>query len=51
MITRNMTKFVVAVALTLAITFGSGIVADELGLPTNSHVYACIHTGGSGGGC
>ena len=48
--TKNITKLFFAVALTLAITLGSGIVTDQIGLSITPSVYACQH-GGGGGGC
>lgn len=52
MIKKNITKFVVAVALTLAVTLGSGIAADQIGLDITAPVYAGDTCGaGSGGGC
>lgn len=52
MITKNITKIIVAVALTLAVTFGSGVVTEEIGLDVTSSVYAGPCTsGGNGGGC
>lgn len=49
--TTTITKIIVAVALTLAVTFGSGITEHETGLPLSAPVYAgnCGSTGG--GGC
>ena len=47
-----MTKFTVAVALTLAVTFGIGVVAEEIGLDITHSVYAGnCGTSGGGGGC
>ena len=51
MITKNITKFIVAIALTLAVTFGSGIVAEEIGVSVTPTVHACVSSGTSGGGC
>lgn len=51
MITKNITKFVVAVALTLAVTFGSGVVEQETGLDVTPSVYAGPCTTSDGGGC
>lgn len=48
--TKNIKKLIVAVALTLAVTLGSGIVAEQIGLDVVPSVYAgpCST---SGGGC
>lgn len=51
MIIKNMTKVVVAVALTLAVTFGSDLVKQEIGLDVTPTVYAGPCTTGDGGGC
>ena len=52
MTTNNITKIIVAVALTLAVTFGSGIVEQEIGLDITQSVYAGDNCGtSSGGGC
>ncbi|MEM7128020.1 MAG: hypothetical protein AAF702_16920 [Chloroflexota bacterium] len=50
MISKNITKIVVAVALTLAVTLGSGVVADEIGFEITPSVSACSG-GTTGGGC
>lgn len=50
MITKNLTKLMIAVALTLAVTLGSGIAAEEMGMSITPVVYACNASGG-GGGC
>lgn len=49
MFTVNIAKLVVAVALTLAVIAGSGVVAKQVGLDVTPSAYAC--NGGSGGGC
>ena len=49
MITKNLTKLMIAVALTLAVTLGSGIAAEEMGISITPVVSACGHAGG--GGC
>lgn len=51
MISKNITKIIVAVALTLAVTFGSGVVADEIGFDVTPSVYAGQCSSTSGGGC
>ncbi len=38
-------------ALLIAITGSSGIVADELGLEFTPQTFACQDPSGSGGGC
>lgn len=52
MITKNIAKFVVAVALTIATITGSGVVAEQVGLNVTPAAYAggsCAS--GGGGGC
>ena len=53
--TKNITKFVVAVALTLAVTLGSGIAAEQFGYSVTPTAQAgpsfCPQTGSGGGGC
>ena len=52
MITKNIAKFVVAVALTLAVLGGAGIAAEQIGYEVVQDVYAGPCTGsGGGGGC
>lgn len=51
MTTKNITKIIVAVALTLAVTFGGGVVEQEVGLDVTPSVYAGPCTSASGGGC
>lgn len=52
MLPKNITKFVVAVALTLAVISGSGVVDEQIGLDITPSVYAGPCTGsGGGGGC
>lgn len=48
---KNITKVLVAVALTLAVTFGSGVVEHGMGLDVMPSVYAGPCTTGGGGGC
>ncbi|MBV7333013.1 hypothetical protein KFU94_33250 [Chloroflexi bacterium TSY] len=50
MISNNIQKLIVAVALTLALTVGSGVVAEEMGLEVAPQVFACS-SGTTGGGC
>lgn len=52
MIKKNVTKFVAAVALTIAIVTSSGVVAEQIGLDAVDSVYAGNGCGSSsGGGC
>ncbi|MEM7129815.1 MAG: hypothetical protein AAF702_26010 [Chloroflexota bacterium] len=51
MMTKNITKIIVAVALTLAVTFGSGIIEKKIGLDVTPSVYAGNCGLGGGGGC
>ena len=55
MTTKNITKFIIAVALTLAVTFSTGIVDEYTGVGLTSTAQAsCMGGGsttGSGGGC
>jgi len=52
---NNISKFVLAVALTLAVTFGTGIAGEHIGIAmAPSAQAACVGGGGgsgSGGGC
>ena len=48
-IKKNIAKFVVAVALTIATIAGSGVVAEQVGLDFTPGVHACSN--GGGGGC
>lgn len=49
MMRLTIAKIVFAVVFTFALTFGAGIVADQLGVPVTQTVYACV--GSNGGGC
>ena len=54
MSTNLLKKVVIAVALTLAVTFGVGLGDTMLGLSMTPSAYACSGPGmtsGSGGGC
>ena len=51
MINKYITKTVIAVALTLAITIGSTFVGNELGLNLTPTASACVISSSSGGGC
>lgn len=51
MTTKNIKKFVVAVALTLAVAIGSGVVGEQAGLTITPSVYAGNCNTGTGGGC
>ena len=44
-------KLVVAVALTLAATVGSGVVGEQMGVEVASSVYANECSTSGGGGC
>ena len=46
---QTITKFVLAVVFTLALTFGVGIVGDQIGLSVTQTVHAC--SSNNGGGC
>ena len=46
---HTMKKLVLAVAFTLAITFGIGIVGEQIGLSVTQPAYACGSS--NGGGC
>ena len=51
-VAHNAAKIVIAVALTLAVTVGSGMVGEQVGLDVIPSVYAGDCTGSSsGGGC
>jgi hypothetical protein len=52
MIRKNLTKVVIAVALTLAVTLGSGVVGEQFGVELVPSVQAGkCSTSGGGGGC
>ena len=55
MFSKNLKKVIIAVALTLAVTFSSGAWEDITGLSTVQSAQAgCVGNGsssGSGGGC
>lgn len=51
MMTKNIAKVAVAVALTLAMTFGGGVVEQEIGLDVTPSVYAGNCGTSGGGGC
>lgn len=54
MSTNLLKKVVIAIALTLAITFGTGLGDTMFGLSMTPSAYACGGPGmssGSGGGC
>ena len=51
MFTKNIARFVVAVALTIATIAGSGVVAEQVGLDVGPSVYASQCSTGGGGGC
>lgn len=50
MITKSITKLLFAIVLMLSMTIGSGIIANQIGLPITPPLYACSGAGG-GGGC
>ena len=47
---NKITKFMLAAALTIVMTLGSGVVAEEMGFSASPAVYACGNTS-AGGGC
>jgi hypothetical protein len=46
---HTLKKLVLAVAFTLALTLGAGLVAEQSGFSTAQPAYACGHA--NGGGC
>ncbi len=46
---HNMKKLVLAVAFTLALAFGTGIVGEQFGFSITQTAHAC--SGSNGGGC
>ena len=50
MFKKNVVKLIVAVALTLAVTVGSGVVAEQVGLSVVPQAHACVDQGSTGGG-
>ncbi len=48
---KRIYSLIVAVALLVAITGASGIVADSLGFDFTPQAHACSTGGGGGGGC
>lgn len=51
MLKKRIIALLTGIALLLAVTGASGIVADSLGLQITSQVYACTGGSGSGGDC
>ncbi|MEZ4869541.1 MAG: hypothetical protein R3C14_49915 [Caldilineaceae bacterium] len=49
--TKQITQLFFVIIVALAATFGSGIVAEQVGLDGAPSVYACSHTNGSSGNC
>lgn len=49
MMRQTITKFVLAVVFTFALTLGAGIVADQIGFSLTQPAYAC--NSNNGGGC
>lgn len=45
----TMTKVMLAVVFTLALTLGTGLIAEQSGFSTAQPAYAC--SGHNGGGC
>ncbi len=51
MLKHRLIKLVIALALMIAATGASSIVADSFGLEGSPPVFACDDAGDSGGGC
>jgi len=51
MLKQRLLKLVIALALMVAATGASSVVADSLGLSATSPVFACDNPSSSGGGC
>jgi len=51
MLKRRMIAVLAGLALLLAVTGSTGIVADSFGLSVTSPAHACSTPSGSGGGC
>jgi len=51
MLKNRIIAAIVGLALLVAVTGSSGIVADSLGLVVTSQAHACQNSGTSGGGC
>ncbi len=52
MFKKRFISFIVGIALLIAVTGASGIVADSLGLSVTPQAFACNGaSGGSGGDC
>ena len=51
MLKKQISKWVMAALLLVAVTAGVRIVADRLGLPVMLSAYACPAGGGGDGGC
>ena len=51
MLKNRIVNWVVAVAVLVAVTGGSGLVADQLGWAVTARAHACASSSSSGGGC
>lgn len=51
MLKQKLLKFVLALALMVAATGASSVVADSFGLSATPPAFACDKPGSSGGGC
>jgi hypothetical protein len=51
MLKKRLIAVITGIALLLAVTGMSGVVADSLGLLVTAPVHACSPASGSGGGC
>ena len=51
MFKQRIIKIVVGLALLVAVTGSSGMVADSFGLNGTNQAHACSSQGSSGGGC
>lgn len=49
MIHQTITKAVLAIVFTLVLTFGAGLIADQIGVSMTQPAYACGSH--NGGGC
>ena len=51
MLKKYVVRFVVAVALLVAVTGSSGLVASSIGVDLTPAAFACNTAGSGGGGC
>ena len=51
MLKKYTVRLIVAIALLIAVTGSSGLVADSLGLDLTPAAHACQTSGNGGGGC